>query len=221
MTRPDDRTQSGKRDARPATKKILVGVGIVVLFFLAGYGAVRFVMDGIAADDGKRVSQIAGTVASKAVKAAGEKLVDDLNNTPDKVLEADAEKRARKIYPIMKGAMKGNLKAFTEDKNKEELSRAMYEAGKEFSRTMLQPFAKGITDEPGPILGNVRGAVRRFEEIRRGSGGLLEGIIKGLESLGKDFGAERVTPTPRERGPDPSPYAPPPEYTPLPSPRQY
>ena len=221
MTGTDNPRETGKGGARPAMKKFLMGVAIVVLLFLAGYGATRLLMDAIVADDGKRVSEIAGTVASKAVKAAGEKLVDELNHTPDEKLEADAEKRARKIYPIMKGAIIGNLKAFTEDKNKEELSRAMYAAGKEFSKSLLQPFTKGITDAPAPILGNVEGAIKRLGKMRQGSGNLLESIIKGLESLGKDMGAERVPPPSPEAEPGPVPYGPPPQYTPLPTPRQY
>jgi hypothetical protein len=139
------------------------------------------------ADGGKRVARVTNTLAAEAASAAGERLWQTIEQTPDEALQSNAEVMSRKIYPIAKGFLKGQVEAFREDKEREEIRRLMYEAGKEFSETVLKPFSRGVAAGSLGIPGGLEKTTKGSREQSEEKGSLLDTISKGLESLQKDL----------------------------------
>ncbi len=98
-------------------RKILMFVGGAVLLCLAAYGVVRLLSDSLTPGHGRKAAEATGTFAEGVASAAGERIKESLKNTPDQKLEENAEFWTRKLYPIAKGALKGQTRAVQEDRS--------------------------------------------------------------------------------------------------------
>jgi len=175
-------------------KKILFIVAVIVVCF-AVYGGLRLLLDVTTADGGKRVARVTNTLAADAASAAAERLRQTIEQTPDEVLQSNAEVMSRKFYPIAKGFLKGQVQALREDKDRDEIRRLMYEAGKEFSETVLKPFSRGVAAGSLGIPGGLEKTTKGSREATEEKGNLLDTISRGLESLQKDL-REKGVPIP-------------------------
>jgi len=188
---------------------ILAGLVIV----LAVYGAVKLLSGSLTKSQGERAAEVAQPFVQGAASAAVQKLKQSLENVPDAKLEQDSEWLAKKLYPITKGIIKGQVESFLQDPERNQLPEKMYQAGKEFSDKVLKPFSRGIVDSNQQALEDADKtlqAIRKFGDTNKD---LLEAVKQGMEAFGKTFREDRL-PRPGLPGQDLRPIPPPPPEPP-------
>jgi hypothetical protein len=196
-------------------KKFLSYVLAGLVIVLAIYGTVKLLSGLLTESHGQGAAKVAEPFVQDATSAAAEKLKQSLKEIPDAKLEQDSEWLAKKLYPITKGIIKGQIDAFLQDPDRNELAAKMYQAGKEFSDKVLKPFGRGIVDSNQQTI---EGADKTLEAIRKFSDtnkDLLNAVKQGLDAFSKTFQEDRL-PRPEPPGQDlrqlppfPPPGAPP------------
>ncbi len=184
--------------------------GLVVV--LAVYGAVRLLSGFLSGSHGTGAAKMAEPFVQGAASAAAEKLKQSLKEIPDAKLEQDSEWLAKKLYPITKGIIKGQVESFLQDPERNQLPEKMYQAGREFSDKVLRPFGRGIVDSNQQTIegaDKTLDAIRKFSDTNKD---LLDAVKQGLDAFSKTFREDRL-PRPEPPGPN---LGPPPPLPPLP-----
>jgi hypothetical protein len=186
----------------------LVGCLIVAL---ALYGAARLVSDSLGASSGAKVAKSADSFMVGAAKESGRNFWNALDATPDAELEAAAEAFSRKLYPLVKGFVKGQAAAMKEDKDKEELRRLWRDFGRDISENVLTPFVRGVTEGAASktALEGAGTAVKGVREFGEQAGKIVEGLLRGLGNLQKGLPEINIEIPPPRREPSPGPEPPP------------
>jgi len=186
-------------------RKLLMFVGAAVLICLAAYGAVRLLSDSLTSDHGKKAGEVTGAFAEGVASAAGERIKESLKNTPDQKLEEDARFWTRKLYPIAKGALKGQTQAVQEDPQRNEVPKLMYERGKDVAENMAKPFVKGLVEGSSGIAEEVAKTLKGIRELGDENRELIDTITRELGNLGKSL-KENLPPPPPFPGPPHRPF---------------
>lgn len=147
------------------------------------YGAGTFVARSLTATDGERAAGAVAPFVQGAASVVGEKAKEALKKTPDAKLESDSELLSRKLYPIAKGALKGNLEAILKDTNRAEVPEKMYQTGKDLSEKVVRPLSKGLADGAGNVLQDVDKTLQGVQTFKENNKELITAITKGLEAL--------------------------------------
>lgn len=170
-------------------------IGILILVF-SGYGIYHFISTSLTKSRGEQLveNQFVQGVATKTA----EKLRENLLNTPDDKLEKESEQFTRKMYPIIKGALKGQMEAIKEDSQRADFPKEMYETGKQLSERILQPFVKGFIDGSGKNLGDLDRTVQELKMFTEKNKDVLDSIGQGLSFLNKTL---KNLPPPPHPGP--------------------
>lgn len=157
-------------------------IGIVVSI-LAMYGVFRIVSDRLDYSDGKKTVESTHPFVQGAASAAGDKLKQTLKETPDEKLEEDSELLSRKLYPVVKGTVKGQLDAILNDPKRTELPEKMVQTGKEIAETVIKPLTEGMAQGSQKVLEDVD---KGFEEIRRfqeKNKDIIQGFQSGIKAI--------------------------------------
>ena len=157
---------------------------------------------------GERAAAVAQPFVQGAASAAAQKLKETLKDVPDAKLEQDSEWLAKKLYPITKGIIKGQVESFLQDPERNQLSEKMYQAGKVFSDQVLRPFTRGIVDSNQQTLEDADKtlqAIRKFSDTNKD---VLDAVKQGLDAFSKTFREDRL-PRPALPGQDLRPLPPP------------
>jgi hypothetical protein len=187
--------------------------GLVIV--LAVYGAVKLLSGFMTKSHGERAAEVAQPFVQGAASAAAQKLKESLKDVPDAKLEQDSEWLAKKLYPITKGIIKGQVESFLQDPERNQLSEKMYQAGKVFSDQVLRPFTRGIVDSNKQTLDDADKtlqAIRKFSDTNKD---VLDAVKQGLDAFSKTFREDRL-PRPELPGQDLRPLPPPPPGPPRP-----
>jgi hypothetical protein len=185
--------------------------GLVIV--LAVYGAVKLVSSSMTKSQGERAAEVAQPFVQGAASAAAQKLKQSLKDVPDAKLEQDSEWLAKKLYPITKGIIKGQVESFLQDPERNQLPEKMYQAGKEFSDKVLKPFSRGIVDSNQQTLEDADKtlqAIRKFSDTNKD---VLDALKQGMDAFSKTFKEDRL-PRPGIPGQDLRPLPPPPPEQP-------
>jgi hypothetical protein len=159
--------------------------GTLVILFFAGYGVFTMVAGPPGAGRGKDAGELAGTFTASAMLSAREMVKKDLESTPDAELEKNAEFWTRKAYPVTKGILKGQIKAYLDDKDRDEMPQIMYEAGKVFATQVVQPFAQGVADGSPKAIESIDKTVRGAKELGADAGKVLDAVTQGVKQFRK------------------------------------
>ncbi len=149
------------------------------------YGIATLVARSLTAKDGERAAGAVTPFVQGAASVVGEKAKEALKNTPDAKLEKDSEEISKKLYPIAKGALKGNLEAIMKDANRAEVPEKMFQAGKDLSEKVVRPFTKGLAEGTGKVLTDVNKTLQGVRTFQENNKDLLDTVTKGLEALHK------------------------------------
>jgi hypothetical protein len=180
--------------------------GLVIV--LAVYGAGKLLSGVMTKSHGERAAEIAQPFVQDAASAAAQKLKQSLKDVPDAKLEQDSEWLAKKLYPITKGIIKGQVESFLQDPDRNQLSEKMYLAGREFSDKVLKPFSRGIVDSNQQTLEDADKtlqAIRKFSDTNKD---VLDAVKQGLDAFSRTFREDRL-PRPDFPGQDLRPLPPP------------
>jgi hypothetical protein len=189
-------------------KKFLAYTMAGLVIVLAVYGAVKLLSGFMTKSQGERAAAVAQPFVQGAASAAAQKLKESLKDVPDAKLEQDSEWLAKKLYPITKGIIKGQVESFLQDPERNQLSEKMYQAGKEFSDKVLRPFTRGIVDSNQQTLEDADKtlqAIRKFSDTNKD---VLDAVKQGLDAFSKTFREDRL-PRPELPGRDLRPLPPP------------
>ncbi len=176
-----------------ATRALKFVCGLIVVC-LAAYGAFKLVAERIIPAHERKAGEMTGAFLAGLAHSAGEDFKKTLKQTPNAQLEADGELFGERFYPMMKGLIRGHLKAMQEDPEKEKISKAMYEAGKEFSKIVAQPFAKGVADGSADALADVGKTLKSIQQFTEQNPELVDAIVQGLGLIHR--GLKEIVPPP-------------------------
>lgn len=165
--------------------KILMYIGGGVVFCLAIYGAITLVSGWMDASHGKKAVETMHPFVRGATSAAGEKLKEVIQQTPDDQLEKGSEDISRKMYPLAKGALKGHLEAILKDANRAEVPEKMYQTGKDVSEKVVRPFADGLAEGSAKTLDDLDKTLQGVRKFKQDNQDLLNSIVSGLEAVRK------------------------------------
>jgi hypothetical protein len=185
--------------------------GLVVL--LALYGAVKMLSGFMTKSHGERIAEVAQPYFQDAASAAAQKLKQSLKEVPDAKLEQDSEWLAKKLYPITKGIIKGQVESFLQDPDRNQLPEKMYQAGKEFSDKVLKPFSRGIVDSNQQTLEDANKTLQAIRQFSDTNKDVLDAVKQGMDAFTKTFREDRL-PRPEFPGQDLRPLPPPPPEQP-------
>ncbi len=155
-----------------------------VILALAFYGLFRVLSDRLDQTDGKKAVEAAHPFVQGVSSAAGEKLKQTLKETPDPKLEEDSELISRKLYPIVKGALKGQLEAIKNDPNRSELPETIVQTGKQITENLVKPFAEGVSQGSQSVLQGVDRGIDELRKFHDKNKDIVEGVQSGLKALG-------------------------------------
>ncbi len=188
-----------------------------MLLFFAAYGLIRGLSDWYGARSGEKPGEAVKSLAAGAAVAAGEKMAEKIKQTPDQQLEENAQLLTKKLYPIAKGIIKGQVEAIVNDPERGDLPQKMFEAGKDVSEKIVKPFSRGLREGSSGLVGEgAQEALKKLRELGQDNKEWLDSVSRGLEKLHKDL-KEKAPPLPPFPGPmtpplmPPSPFGPPTE----------
>ncbi len=163
--------------------KGLAVIGLVFLLGFALYGGIRLASDSLTKEEGEKAARAAHPFVEGAASVANEKIKETLKNTPDKQLEKDAELYARKLYPVAKGALKGQLEAITKDPDSNEIPEMMRQAGKDVTERVIKPFTEGLAQGSGSVLKDLDKTVENVRKFTEENRDFIESVTSGLKGL--------------------------------------
>ena len=175
-------------------KTVLKYLGAAVVSVLAAYGAYALLSAHLTAAQGRQV--VESPFVQGAASAAGEKLKEAIKNTPDKKLEKDSEELSEKLYPIGKGAIKGQLEAILKDANRKDVPEKMYETGKDVSGRVVAPLVKGLADGSNDVLKELDKTLQGIQTFREKNKDLIDSIASGIATLKKNHPSLPPLPVP-------------------------
>jgi len=145
-------------------RRALKYVCAVLLIVLAVYGAIALAARLLTEAHGRDAGKALHPFVYGLMSTMGERFKKTLAETPDETLQKESEAISRKLYPIFKGALIGLVDAYTKDPNRDEVGKKMREAGRAVSEQIVSPFAEGVAEGSGKVVGKLDSTV---EEIRR------------------------------------------------------
>jgi hypothetical protein len=155
-----------------------------VLLVLAAYGAVRLGADVLTARQGEQVAEAASPFVQGAVSATGRQMKQVLTETPPEVKQKQGEELGRAMYPLTKGVMRGQMEAMMDDPQAGVISDVSFEAGKEFSKRVVKPFAQGVaTGSAGALLEDLGIGPDDIEALSKHKGALIDAFKKGIRNV--------------------------------------
>ncbi len=161
-------------------KNAFLIAGTAAIFLLAAYGAFRLFTAGMTPAGGRAAAETVHPFVDGMADVAREKL----EATPNEQLEKEAEVWSNKLYPIVKGALRGQIEAASKDPNREEFAKLMYEAGKSFSENFVKPFAAGAAEGAAPLLGGQSSPDGSASDARSREN--LNRAMEGLRRFGRE-----------------------------------
>jgi hypothetical protein len=154
-----------------------------VILSLAVYGAFRIISDRLDSADGKKAVETAHPFVQGATSAAGEKLKQTLKETPDAKLEEDSELLSRKLYPVVKGSVKGQLDAILNDPNRSELPEKMVQTGKELAENVIKPLTEGVAQGSQKVLEDMDKGFQELRKFQEKNKDIIEGLQSGIKAI--------------------------------------
>ncbi|MDQ7784231.1 MAG: hypothetical protein RDU20_15205 [Desulfomonilaceae bacterium] len=173
---------------------------------LAIYGAVTIIAGLLTESHGRSAAKAAQPFVSGVTSAVKDQVKQKLEDTPDAELEKDSYEVSKKMYPILKGALLGQLEGFVKDPEREQLPAKMRDAGKAVSEQIVGPFTKGLAEGSGKIFGDFDRAVDGVRKLQDKNKDLVDAIANSIGQL-KRFLEQKPLPQP----PDVESYPQPPE----------
>ncbi len=171
-------------------------VGIALVVLLAVYGAVKLVVGSLTESQGRQAVEKMNPFVRGAASAAGEQIKQSLEQTPNEQLEKDAELFSKKLYPVVKGALLGQIKAFAEDPRRSELPEKMRQAGKQVGRQVVVPFTQGLAEGSNPVVGQVDKTLESLSKFRENHKDFFDALSAGVSALGKTIKEGAPSPVP-------------------------
>ncbi len=168
-------------------KKFLTYALAALVIALAVYGGITLLSGFLNKSPGQLATEMAQPFAHATVDAAGDRLTQTLNKTPDAQLEKNSEWMASKLYPIGKGIIKGGAESFLQDPQRSEVPDKMYQAGKEFSETILKPFTRGVYESNQKNLQEADKTLQALRKFSDTNSDLMNALSQGLDTLIKKF----------------------------------
>lgn len=173
-------------------------VGIALVVLLAVYGAVKLVVGSLTESQGREAVEKVNPFVRGAASAAKEQIKQSLEQTPNEQLEKDAAVFSRKLYPVLKGALLGQIEAFVEDPKRSELPEKMHQAGKQVGKQVVVPFTQGLAEGSNPVVGQVDKTLDSLSKFREDHKEFFDALSAGVSALGKTIkeGAPPSIPAP-------------------------
>lgn len=173
-------------------KKFLAYTLAGLVLLLALYGLTNLLSGLMTESKGERAAEVAQPFVQGAASAAAQKLKQSLKEVPDAKLEQDSEWLAKKLYPITKGVIKGQVESFLQDPERNVLPEKMYQAGKEFSDKVLKPFSRGVVESNQKTLEDADKTIQAIRKFGDTNKDLLEAVKQGLDAFSKTFKEDRL-----------------------------
>jgi len=156
-----------------------------ILAFLVGalaiYGAVAIIAGFfLTKSHGRNAAKAVQPFVSGVTSAVKDQVKHKLEQTPDAQLEKDAYEVSKKMYPIAKGALLGQMEAFVKDPRREELPAKMREAGKVASEQIVVPFTQGLAEGTGKAFVNLDRAAEGVRKLQDKNKDLVEAITNSI-----------------------------------------
>jgi len=173
-----------------------------ILAFLVGalaiYGAVAIIAGFfLTKSHGRNAAKAVQPFVSGVTSAVKDQVKHKLEQTPDAQLEKDAYEVSKKMYPLAKGALLGQMEAFVKDPRREELPAKMREAGKVASEQIVVPFTQGLAEGTGKAFVNLDRAAEGVRKLQDKNKDLVEAITNSIGQL-KRFLEQKPLPQPPE-----------------------
>lgn len=158
-------------------------VVLAVLVLLASYGLMVILVNQLDGGHGQKAAETVHPFVSGAVSATGDRVKEALMETPDDKLEKEGEVLGRKLYPAVKGFLKGQLDGFAADPDRKELGKKMFDASKEVSKDMVSPLGEKLQEQSQVILKDLDQTLQGVKKLRDDNKDLIDGLTSGLEAL--------------------------------------
>ena len=181
--------------------RVLKALGLGLLFALAFFGALAIAFNFLTESQGRTVGPFVSGILSVVVERAKK----DLAETPDKDLEASSQDLSKKLYPVFKGAILGQVDSFVKDPQREQMRKKMQQAGKVFSEEVAAPFAHGVSQGSGKVTKELDSTLNHIREFTNKNKDLLNSLNSGLKAL---HGLAKEHPLPRPPSTPPFPGLP-------------
>ncbi|MDQ1238290.1 MAG: hypothetical protein QG577_475 [Thermodesulfobacteriota bacterium] len=156
---------------------------LVFLVLLASYGLMVILVNQLDQHHGERAVETVHPFVSGAASAAGDRMREALMATPDDRLEKDGEVLGRKLYPAVKGFLKGQMDGFAADPERKELGKKVFDASKELSKDVATPLGEKLQEQSQVILKDLDQTLQGVKRLRDDNKDLIDGLTSGLEAL--------------------------------------
>jgi hypothetical protein len=179
----------------------------VVVIALAIYGAFSLAAGFLTESHGKQLGKAMQPFVYGLVTTVADRFKKTLAETPDEILQKESEAISRKLYPILKGALLGFVDGYLKDPDRDEVGRKLREVGRAVSEQMIAPFAEGLAEGSGKVVGKLDSTaeeIRKFNEKHRDVIDSVASALKALKALMDKM------PPPVPQGSGPTPGLPPP-----------
>jgi len=172
-----------KMSLRARTDRFFRRIVLGVLVLLASYGLMVILVNQLDGGDGEKAVGTVHPFVSGAASAAGDRAREALMATPDDTLEKEGEALGRKLYPAVKGFLKGQMDGFTADPDRKDLSKKVFDASKEVSKDVVSPLGEKLHEQSQVILNDLDQTLQGVKKLRDDNRDLIDGLTSGLEAL--------------------------------------
>jgi len=141
--------------------RILKFIGKLVIVVLAIF-AVVILVSGYTGSF--RWAQAVQPFVHGSLSATGKVVREELTTRSEQQMEKDGEFLGRRLYPVEKGFLKGQLEALKADPNKEELRKTIRDLTHEMSKEFVAPVTEGVAETSKKVLQDVGNVLQELQK---------------------------------------------------------
>jgi hypothetical protein len=162
-------------------------IGWAIVLVLTVYGLFCLTSSFLTESHGESAANSISPFVAGMLSSVFNNIKTSLENTPDKKLEENGELIGRKLYPFLKGSLRGFIDSYLKDPQRSEIPNKLNEAGQAASKDVLSPLGEGISQGSRKILQDTGKALDEVRKFRDDNKDIIDSFTSGLKALQDKF----------------------------------
>ncbi len=175
-------------------------IGWAVILVLTVYGLFCLTSSFLTESHGESAANAINPFVTGMLSSVFNNINTSLENTPDKKLEENGELLGRRLYPLLKGLLRGLIDSYFRDPQRSEIPNKLYEAGQAASKDALSPLGESVSQGSKKILEDTGKALEEVRKFRDENKDIIDSVTSGLKALQDKIRENTSPPIPNSPG---------------------
>jgi len=158
---------------------LLLIIGVVI------YAVFSFFFGKLTETQGRETVRDLRPFTSGAAKEAAIQTKKTLESIPDAKLEKETRELSRKLYPVNKGLILGQIDGYLADPNRDELLKKAREVGKAISQDVVGSISGQVSEGSQKAVSELDKTLEGVRKLKESNKDLFDSLSRGLGELQK------------------------------------